>query len=409
MGAGSTFHDPRFVLRTTLALALANARYWTTVAPTVRGELRRWREHARAIEDPELRALALGKLEAESFHAQAAAMLATSAPRSHRRDVVQAIVALELLFDYLDGLTERPSADPLGEGERLFRAYIDAVAIPAADDTARSSLDAHGDLPFADAEPDDDGYLSDLSRAVATALARLPAATAIAEIARRTARQAAQAQTRMHAAAQLGTEQVEQWARGEVEGTDLQWHELLAGAASSVLVLHALIAAATDPRTTPRQATEIAAAYLPTCTLLTLLDGLVDRDDDDTPSSGAEHLSYISFHQDPDELSRTLTGALRRASTHMRTLPHGPRHATILVGVVAYYTSTPAAGRGYARPICRDLQRRLRPMIYPALALMRTWRLAKRLRAGNRRPSSVTALASSAGQPHTQRERVHEI
>ena len=88
----------------------------------MRRELRRWEQRALAIEDPALRALALEKLRGEGFHAEAAAMLATLAPRCHRQDVVEAIVALELLFDYLDGLTERPSGDPLGEGERLFGA-----------------------------------------------------------------------------------------------------------------------------------------------------------------------------------------------------------------------------------------------------------------------------------------------
>ena len=33
-------------------------------------------------------------------------------------------MALELLYDYLDGLSERPHADPLGEGERLYATFV---------------------------------------------------------------------------------------------------------------------------------------------------------------------------------------------------------------------------------------------------------------------------------------------
>ncbi len=381
----------RFVLQTGLALALANARYWTTAAPVVRGELRRWHERAREIEAPELQALALHKLHAESFHAQAAAMLATLAPRCHRKTVVEAIVALELLFDYLDGLTERPYTDPLGDRERLFRAYVRAVAVPTDAVGAGCSSQAREYPPHAEAQPDDGGYLQALSAAAALALARLPAAHAVTEVAQRTAARSGQAQTRMHAASQLGTAQLEQWARGEADGTDLQWHELLAGAASSVLALHALIAAAADPHTTPEQATEIAAAYLPTCVLLTLLDGLVDHDDDArSAAAGPGHPSYVSFYRDPEELSRTLLGAARRALAHTRALPAGPQHAMTVVGVVAYYTSAPGAQSGYAQPICRRLHSQLQPLIFPTLALMRTWRRAKRL--GNPRPISSGGL-----------------
>lgn len=108
--------------RVLAAFALANARYWLCVAGQVRGQMRHWEARAQAIGDPELRALALEKLHAEGFNAEAAAMAATIAPRATRAHAVRAIVALELLYDYLDGLSERPHADPLGEGERLYGA-----------------------------------------------------------------------------------------------------------------------------------------------------------------------------------------------------------------------------------------------------------------------------------------------
>ena len=166
---------------------------------------------------------------------------------------------------------------------------------------------------------------------------------------------------------------------------------MLAGAASSVLVLHALIAAAADPRTTPQEADEIASAYLSTCVLLTLLDGLVDHEEDTRagggrsgagdPESGG--LGYIGLYPDRDELSRVLTDATRRAALQARALRNGPHHAMTLVGVVAYYTSAPGARGEPAAPIASRLQRQLSPLISPTLALMRGWRLAKRIR--NRR------------------------
>ena len=341
-------------------------------------------------------------------------MLATLAPRSHRRDAVEAIVALELLFDYLDGLTERPSADPLGEGERLFGAYTDALAVGS--ESNGGALDSNHDEPARRDEPRwaDGGYLEELSGAVRAALQRLPAAAVIAQVSRVSAARSAQAQIRMHAASQLGTEQVETWARSETGGTGLQWRELLAGAASSVLAVHALIAAAADPATTPQEAAELESAYLSTCVLLTLLDGLVDREQDTRSRSssalgsagpGSSGLGYIDLYEDRDELSQTLSDAAQRAAAQVSALRNGPHHAMTLVGVVAYYSSAPGAGGELAAPIVKRLERQLAPLIYPTLWLMRGWRLAKRLRAGNRRAPRGGGLASSIGETH-ETERV---
>lgn len=411
----STLGDRRLQARAGLALLLANARYWSTVAPVVRGQLRRWESRARAIEDPELRALALAKLRGEGFHAEAAAMCATLAPRAYRRDAVEAIVALELLFDYLDGLTERPCADPLGEGERLFSAYTDALAVGAESNGGKPGLDDDEPAQRDDLRWADGGYLQALSSAVSDALRRLPSAPAIAEVALASATRGGQAQTRMHAAPRIGVAQVEEWARREAQGTGLGWRELLAGAASSVLVLHALIAAAADPATTAEDAAEIEAAYLPTCVVLTLLDGLVDHERDERsrnasalcsagPGSGGP--SYIDLYEDRDELSRTLTDATRRAALLARALRNGPHHTMTLVGVVAYYTSAPGARGEPAAPIVKCLQRELKPLISPTLGLMHVWRLAKR--AGNRRTPRSGGLASSIGE-HTKRRGCDEI
>ena len=357
----------RLVTRAGLALVLTNVRYWTGVAPRVSSELSRWQLQAEAIDDPELRALALEKLHGEGFHAEAAAMLATLAPRAHRATVIEAIVALEVLFDYLDGLTELPSRDPLREGDRLFRALIDAVAIPSPLTT--ESVDP----PLRN----DGGYLEALCRAVSTGVARLPAAAAVADVALRTAERSAQAQIRAHAGPQLGTRQLEEWARTEAEGTGLGWRELVVGAASSVLVLHALIVAAADPRTTPTQAAQITAAYLSMCVPLTLLDGLVDHEHD-ALADGSVPLGYLSLFPDRAELPDVLGHAARRAATQARGLPNGAHHVMILVGVVGYYASAPGAQNALARPVVARLRKELSPLMSPTLAVMRTWRSTRR-------------------------------
>jgi tetraprenyl-beta-curcumene synthase len=358
--------DGSLMARAAAALVLANARYWSTVAPVVRAELRRWRERARKIPDLDVRELALAKLDEERFNAEAGAMLATLAPRAHRRDAVEAIVALQVLFDLLDGLTERPLQDPLRDGERLFAAFTEALCLPPQSGSRLKSGSPRGG--------DDGGYLQELSAAASGALARLPACGAVIEVAGASAQRAAQAQIRMHGVAKLGVAHLQSWAQEQARGTGLQWREMLAGAASSVLSLHALVAAAADVRTTPAHAARIESAYLSICVLLTLLDSLVDQERDEL----AGELGYVSLYDDPEMLAQALAGSAHRAAGQARELSGGAHHVMMLTGVVAYYTSMPEARGECARPLVAQLHRDLTPLIAPTLAFMRAWRLARR-------------------------------
>jgi tetraprenyl-beta-curcumene synthase len=310
-----------------------------------------------------MRELALGKLDGERFNAEAGAMLATLAPRAHRRDAVEAIVALQVLFDVLDGLTERPLQDPLGDGERAFAVFVDAVS---------------GRLQPYSQPPATGDYLQELSGAVRSALAQLPACSSVIELATASAQRAAQAQIRMHAAPQLGIGQLRGWAQEQAPGTGLQWRELVAGAASSVLAVHALIAAAADARTTGAHAARIEGAYLSICVLLTLLDSLIDQERDEL----AGEAGYVSLYEDPALLAQTLAETARRATGQARELSGGASHVMMLTGVVAYYTSTPDARNKRARPLVAQLHRDLAPLIGPTLVFMRAWRMAGRLRPG---------------------------
>jgi tetraprenyl-beta-curcumene synthase len=133
----------------------------------------------------------------------------------------------------------------------------------------------------------------------------------------------------MHAASRLGVSQLEEWARGQANDEEIGWREFVVGCASSILVLHALIAAAADPRTSREDAAQIEQAYRCTCVLLTLLDGLVDHDQD-IAHDGLDRPGYLSLFEDRDELSRALGGPARRAATQARELPNGAHHVMLL-------------------------------------------------------------------------------
>ena len=401
------FADRRLLARAGVALLLANARYWSTVAPLVRAQLARWERHAAAIGDPRLRTPALDKLRGERFNVQSAATLATLAPRAQRAGATRAIVALQVMYDYLDLLTEQPLADPTRGARQLFTALLDALTPerkdgggppePQAgglglqtggDEPRTGGLEPHagGDYYRYIPEADDGGYLRELVRTVRLELARLPAAAAVAAVARESAARCAQAQVFGHAAARTGTtDELERWARREAAevatttDTAPGWPEYLAGAAASVLALHALIAAAADARTTPHEAAQIDAAYL-SIGALTMLDSLVDRDADLVTGQ----LLYADFYESSEAMASALLRAAGEATRQARPLPRAAHHAMTLVGVVAYYASAPAAQSAFAEPVLSRLVAELRPLITPTLALLRAWRLAKRVRRRRR-------------------------
>ena len=367
----SVLDDRRFVARAGLALAFALARYWTTVAPLVRRQLRRWQARVADIPDPLLQRVAREKLQSERFNVEVAAIVATLAPARYRPRAVEAIVALQIMYDYLDGLTEQPTVQPLRSGLQCANAFVDAVNVleqPAGDYYALVGGDG------------DAGYLADLVGTVRGGLQDLPAIDAIARVIPTTAARCAEAQVRIHGlprAGNEGKEQLARWAIDAANGTELNCREWIFGAMGSVVAAHALIAAAADEHTTPQQASELDSMYLLLCVLTTALDHVVDHERDILEGEQ----SYLQLYASPQELAQEVAAVASRVLERSRTMPNGPHHAMILAGVVAYYTSQPSATSEVARPVTEHIRDQLRPLITPTLATMHAWRLAKRLRA----------------------------
>jgi tetraprenyl-beta-curcumene synthase len=365
--AGRRVGRARPALGALWALLVANLRYWLALAPEVRRQMRRWRREAAAIEDPRLRALALTKLDRESFNAEAAAIAATRCPAPHRGLALEAILAIELMFDYLDGLTEQPLPDPLLEGERLYATFLAALPGQAA--------------PQRPAGPGR-SYPHELARAARAAIAQLPGHEAVASAAGICAIRGAQAQVRMHAAPRLGTGQLQAWAQEHSADSGLAWREFLAASACSVLALHALVAAAADPGMTRAQAQRLHAAYLPLCAAMTLLDGVVDRERDERSGE----LSYAALYERPTQLAEALAelaGRSRRAFVDLDDGAHA-HHLMMLTGSVAYWITAPDARVAHGRQSLAQLRGELGVELLAPLAVMRVWRAVRLLR----RPAS---------------------
>jgi hypothetical protein len=320
--------------RALLALLRANALYWPQVAPLARRQLRRWERRARQIPDAEVRALALAKLRAERMNPLLAATLATLSPPGSRSEVVQTIVALQVAYDHLDALAER-------------------------------KLTADG------------GYLESLVRTALAGFWRLPAAAVVVPTAITAAERCRLAQALAHEAIGGEERRLESWAhaRAGANGEDLDWPELLAGAQASVLCLHALVAAAADPATTQAQAEALDALYL-RIGALTMLDSLVDREED----LQLGERGYLRRYRDAAHMGERLAGVARETARRTHHVPHGAHHLMTTAGVLAYYGSASSASDPLVAPAFAAVRRQLGvAWTAPALALLRTWRRAHRV------------------------------
>jgi tetraprenyl-beta-curcumene synthase len=386
----SAIGDRRFVASAGWALVCGHARYWSSVAPIVRGQLRRWEIRAAQIPDPCLKALARGKLTNERFNVEAGTMIATIAPARYRGRTVEAIVALQVMYDYLDALTEQPTADPIRDGLQYSKAFTDAVTTSVQPDGGYYAYHPGGG--------DDAGYLAELALTVRSAISSLPAADAIAATISVSAARCAEAQVRIHAAPRTGMGQIEGWATLAAAGTGLEWREWLFGAMGSVVAIHALIALAADERSTPKQARELDDTYLTLCVLTTALDHLVDHERDTL--TGEQ--SHIDLYETRHELAQQVGIVVRQVITRTRLMPDGAHHLMILLGVVAYYTSQPSATGEFARPVTEHVRDQLRPLITPMLTTMHAWRLAKRAMS----TSCATRLARTRNGRARRRDSV---
>jgi tetraprenyl-beta-curcumene synthase len=331
-----------------VTFTLAGGRYWLSVYPHVRRELRRWRSRAAQIPDPALRHLALLTLREERGNLRGAAAFAVLAPRGQRANVVRAVVAFQAIYDYADTLAEQPSADAARNGEQLHRALLGALDLRAD----RGDCDYYAFSQFSE----DGGYLGDLVEAWGAAWAALPAhavfgSTVIRAIERMVAFQSFNHEG--HDARDDQTGKQDRWsalaAWSEVQappGSRLRWWETAAGGASSLTVF-ALIAAAAEPRASTEGAAEIEQVYFPWIGALhLLLDSLIDQRSD----MQADRNSLVEHYVSPRELADRLNAIAIEALHLAKTLPRGSEHALIFAAMVSFYLAQPQASFADAAP-----------------------------------------------------------
>jgi tetraprenyl-beta-curcumene synthase len=337
----------------------AACRYWLQVFPAARAAQRRLLARAAAIPDPTLREDALAAHRDKRSNSEGLAALAVLAPSARRAAVARSLVAYQLMLDYLDGVSERPVADPIANGLCLHRAFEVALDPDAV----------HSDYYELAPGREDGGYLLELIETCRGPLRELPSYPAARGPLLHQARLCCESQTLNHASRFGPVDgRLAEWAARTATEAGLEvrfeWWELVAAAAASSLTVGALLAAAAAPGASEADAAAVEAAYFPWASgLNALLDSLVDLDED------PEDASHIRRYDSTEIAAERLTTIAAGARSRLAALPDGPLHEAILAAMGALYLAQPEAWRPGREPVSREVLTALGPLARPSLAV----------------------------------------
>ncbi len=302
--------------------------YELRVLPLARVAMAHWEAKAKAIPAVGLREAADRALTKRG-NIEGAALFATLAPADTRWPTVRAIVAFQTAYNYADALSELESDHPQANADQLHQALLCALH-PEAEE-----VDYYAYHPGDD---DDGGFLTDLVAACRHAVTHLPSWELVAPFAREAADRIVDFQTlnlpdRCGAQAALSS-----WA-SEVSGghPGLLWWEGAAAAGSS-LAAHVLVATAATPDLDAHAARAVAESYFPSASgLHTLLDSLVDREED----ADLGQQSLLDHYADPSLAAWRLGTLASESCDALEALPNASRHRVILTAMCSYYLSSP--------------------------------------------------------------------
>jgi tetraprenyl-beta-curcumene synthase len=377
----------------TLAFAAATRTYWLEVWPFLRGETQRWVKRAAAIPDQTLRHIALDALHLKRGNLEGAVAFAALASSRHRLPSARAMAAYEAAFDYLDYLCEMPSDDPLANGRQLSQALIVAVQ------PGREHEDYFAHHPL----EGDGGYLHALIEDCQSALGSLPARPAVEQELVRISSRLVNYQSLNHGDAHGSHSAFLAWASSEAahrrnhdHGPELCWWEVGAAGGSS-LAAFALFAAASDPRTGPAHAAAIDSAYFPWIGAVnSLLDSVVDRQEDN--ATGQHRL--LDYYASPEQVAERLELITTHAMARARELQPRYGHALIVAAMTSFYLSNPATQAPDLYALRSSLRKSVGGLDAPTMLVMRARGAASGLVREKTTDSSKRFAGAGGGHRH---------
>jgi len=301
-------------------------RLFRRVMPLVRAELAGWRARAEAIPDGLLREQALASLRDKQFHADGGSVYAAANP-DYMHHLVQAIVSLQTISDYLDNLCDRAGvSDPVA-----FRVLHQSLQDAVHPGTTPADYYRHY------AHREDGGYLASLVRTCQQALEQLPHYRAVESQVDWYARRYSELQEHKHAPVEEREHRLLNWSRQHLAAyPGVAWHEW-AAAAGSTLGMFALFLAATEP-VTPSDVQKLHQQYFPyICGLHILLDYWIDALEDEAHGD----FNFVACYRDPTAAWERIEQFAAEGVERAADIPGGVIHRYVVHGLMGMYLSDP--------------------------------------------------------------------
>ncbi len=284
---------------------------------------------------------------------EGAAAFATFVPRRRRAALVRAAVAFQSTYNYLDLLAEQPHARAVRNAGTLH------AALPAALTSSPPISGGHAREWYAHLDGrDDSSYLQAMVDAARQAVTVLPSHAAVQDTALAAAARVAAFQ-RWNCGERQGDQRaLRRWALAKAPAAGgVAWWELAASAGSSLGVYVALAAAAT-PRVQGDELAALERLYFPWVGALhSLLDQLVDVEEDERTGQHNFALRYAS----PEHAARRLGWLADEAIGRAGALPRreAVRQRLIVTAMATMYLSRPESKAAHAVAARREVLRRL--------------------------------------------------
>ncbi len=288
-------------------------------------------------------------------------------PRKRSRPLLRLLTTYQVLWDFLDSLSETWRGLAHDDTIHLHLALVDAVDPegPMRDYYAR---------PF----PDDGGYLRSLVETCRDCCRALPSFDEVGPLLHKEAERIG-VQAINHAGEPAEVAHVlRDWVTREYPGShEVAWFEL-AAAAGANLAIYALLTLAAEARCTSDRIERTYCAYFPwTGALATMLDGFVDQFDD---AQQSEHC-YVVYYESPDDVATQISRLVRRCVSETHSLKDSERHTLVAAAMVAMYLSRDSARAASLSRASQQIAHAGGSLTCALLPVVRLWRIANKSRA----------------------------
>ncbi|HTZ87812.1 MAG TPA: DUF2600 family protein [Solirubrobacteraceae bacterium] len=330
-------------------------------------EIRVWQVRALMIPDRPIREDALESIERKRENADGAALFSIL-PRRRDPNLLRLLVAYQMIWDFLDSVSERGACEGTTNGLQLHKALVEAL------DPSVPISDYYRFHPW----QRDGGYLRKLVETCRECCSALPSYGRVRPLVVREAHRA-QVQALNHdtdPAERDGA--LRRWVDEEfAQEQRVSWFEL-SSAASASLAVHAFLALAAQPACTDEDVRRACDAYFPWISgAATMLDSYVDQEEDERDGNHR----YVA-HYDSNVLAKERVGTLvTRSVTEARRLRDGHRHALIAACMVAMYLSKESARAPALREGTASFVRAGGSLTRLLMPILRLWRIAVAQRA----------------------------